>query len=1361
MDEAQQTSASIEGNGQFPVVGIGASAGGLEAFIELIQNLPPMPGMAFVLVQHLDPHHASLLPEIISRSTTLPVSLATDGLQIERNHVYVIAPNSNLALAEGRLVLSPREEIAGQFMPIDHFFRSLARERGGSAIAVVLSGGGTDGALGLEDVKAAEGIVFAQDETTAKQNSMPRSAASTGQADFVLAPAEIGRELGRLAIGLYSGGRLIDGDFPVEEAQLRKIFELLRKSAGVDFSLYKRSTIKRRIHRRMGLSGAETMDGYFHQLAHDPVELEALFQDFLIRVTRFFRDPDIFVALREVVFPTFRERGTETPIRIWVAGCSTGEEVYSLAIELLESLGDMVSNTPIKILATDLNEAALERARAGVYVDNIAMDVSQDRLRRYFTKVNGSYQISKAVRDLCVFSKHNVATDPPFARLDLISCRNVLIYLDAPLQMRVLPYFHYALQPSGFLLLGTAETIGTFGALFDTRDKEHRIYVKKLTSEKVPIDFPAAESHLRSRQAVERLAVAEPAGSPNVQREVDRVLYSRYAPPSIAIDDNLNVVQFRGELSPYLSPASGSASLNLLKLVRDELMVDLRDAIEAAKHSSVPVRKEGLHFRVDDRLSSVAIEVVPLRSETESPRYFLVLFESVSSRAPESHLAMIDAPSPPGHEHLQQELKRENSALRRQLQSVVEDNEAASEELKAANEEILSSNEELQSTNEELQTSKEEMQSANEELNTVNEELNHRNRELGQLNDDLVNLLGGLNIPIIMVNRQLRIRRFTSSAEPLFNLIASDVGRPISDLRPNLQIPNLIELLTTVINDLVNHEVDVQDPAGHWYSLRIRPYVTAENKIDGAAIAIVDIDVLKQSAEQLKASRDYADAIVETVWEPLVVLDSELRVHRANAAFYRMFHIVQGEIEGRPLWEILNGQWDRPEIRLALEKVLPTNHRVTDLELAIEVSGVGIRSLLLNAHRIFWEGNGTQMVLLAIEDITARKQDLEHATILAEERAARKQAETASRMKDEFLAMLAHELRNPLAPIRSALDLLRLQTGDDPVAHQALEISSRQVVHMARILDDLLDVSRITRGKIDLRKELVQIQAVIARSVETSKINFDNRGQSLSVTLPDTPVHLMADPARLEQVFVNLLHNATKYTQLNGQISIKGKVEDGVIVLSFQDNGMGISSEMLPRVFELFSQADRSLAHSQGGLGIGLTLVSNLVRLHGGSVQAFSQGQDQGSEFVVRLPILRASKADMNDKRSAQAPAINPRRILIVDDNVDAAKTMAMLLRARGHEVQTAESAEAALVSISANHPEIALLDIGLPGMDGYELARRLRAEPASANIVLIAITGYGQEEDRQRTREAGYNFHFVKPVNLAELEDLLATIEP
>lgn len=837
----------------FPVVGIGASAGGLEALTELLGKLPPQPELAFLIAVHLDPYHKSHLPEILAKTTPMPVREVTKDMTVRINEVYVIPPNTNMALTDGHLMLTPRSIAPGSHMPVDHLFRSLAKVQGGKAIGVILSGGGTDGALGVQAIKSEGGITFAQDEKTAKHPSMPRSAILDGTIDYVLRPSDIAGELDRIARHPYASEAAPPALPPPEPQLFEEVLTLLRARLGVDFMHYKKSTIQRRILRRMALRSMEDIRQYVRFLHDDPIELQNLYQDFLIRVTQFFRDPEAFQALKEKVIPALvKERPSRQPIRIWVAGCSTGEEAYSLAIVLLEYLESQPEVPPIKILATDLNESALEKARAGVYLDNIESDVSPERLRRFFIRQDGHYQISKAIRELCVFSRHNMISDPPFSRLNLVSCRNVLIYMDASLQKRVLPILHYSLSPDSFLFLGSSENIDSFTDLFSVVDFKHRLFAKKPAPHAPPLDFTA---YVAPEGQPPRLG-REEAGlwsALDVQREADRILLSRYAPVGVVVDEGMTVLQFRGRTAPYLEPAPGMATLDLLRMLREGLLTEVRTALNQAKTENAPVVREGLRLLDGEKARLIKIEVLPFKVSPAGVRFFLVLFQDI---VPGQALPPPPAPGPPSQAEMQVvQLQQEIGALREYLQTVIEEQESTNEELKSANEEILSANEELQSTNEELQIAKEEAQSANEELATVNEELRHRNTELARVNSDLTNLLSGVGIPIIMVSRDLCIRRFTPPAEKVFNLIPTDVGRPISDIKPKLHVEDIGKEIARVIDTLTPLEREVQTEDKHWYSLRIRPYVTLDNKIDGASIVLLDIGSIQRYLEQMKQER--------------------------------------------------------------------------------------------------------------------------------------------------------------------------------------------------------------------------------------------------------------------------------------------------------------------------------------------------------------------------------------------------------------------------------------------------------------------------------------------------------------------------
>ncbi len=965
----------------FPIVGIGASAGGLEAFTQLLVALPLDTGLAFVLVQHLAPQHESMLTVLLSHATPLPIHEARDGMRIEASHIYVIPPNTNLAVLHGRLSLMPRTEARGQHLPVDFFLRSLAADQKSRAIGVILSGTASDGTEGLRAIKAEGGLTFAQDEKSAKYNGMPHSAIAAGVVDFVLPPEGIARELARIGrhpcVALSVAAKPEDV-WPASDEDLSKVFILLRSATAVDFSFYKPTTLKRRIARRMMLQKVESLANYVRFLKQTPGEVAALYQDLLINVTSFFREPEVFEALKKRAFPGFlKDRPARTPIRVWVPGCSTGEEAYSMAIALLEFLGARGASMPVQVFATDISDVAIDKARAGIYPAGIAADVSAARLRRFFVKHEGGFQISKAVRNVCVFARQDVTKDPPFSKLDLISCRNLLIYLGPVLQKRVIPTFHYALRPGGLLLLGRSETIGGFADLFALADRRHKLYARKPAAHRIEFDLPHHGHAQEKPEPGQSAALASAAGF-DYQKEADRILLGKYTPPAVLVNEHLDILQFRGHTGPYLEPASGAASLNLLKMAREGLLLELRGAINEARRRNASARRTGLQVKSNGGLLEVDIEVVPLPPRPSSrAECFLVLFEetlpAVRPARAGARTTSAEPAKPPlvAPAKLVGQLRQELTATKEFLQSLIAEHERTNEELQSANEEILSSNEELQSTNEELETAKEELQSANEELTTVNDELHTRNTELGQVNSDLVNLLNSVQIPIVMLDGDLRIRRFTPLAERLLNLIPTDVGRPLSDLRPNLIVPEFQRLITEVMDSLTPKEVEVQDREERWYSLRVRPYRTLESKIDGVILALVDIDTGRRALGQAREAREFAEAVVETVREPLLVLDGELRVRKANRAYYELFQAHPEETENRFVYDLGKAKWNIARLRELLEDILPKNSRFENFELDAEFPGVGRKQLLLNARRVEGDEPNRQWILLAMEEAKA------------------------------------------------------------------------------------------------------------------------------------------------------------------------------------------------------------------------------------------------------------------------------------------------------------------------------------------------------------------------------------------------------
>jgi two-component system CheB/CheR fusion protein len=1259
----------------FPIVGIGASAGGLEAFRRLLGALPADSGMAYVLVQHLDPRNESILADLLSEATPMDVSEVKGDVRVEPNRVYVIPPSKDMVLYDGMLKLVPRSTTGAAHMPIDSFFRTLAEMQGSQAIGVILSGMGSDGTLGLQAIETEGGIVFAQDPTSARNQDMPSSAIGSGRVDFVLPPEEIARELTRLGRHPYLAAGdptpSVTRDVPVaasgdDHEGLTRILDILRKARGTDFGAYKKTTLRRRIARRMAVTCIETLEEYARRLEGDAAETNALYDDCLISVTSFFRDPQVFQALHEQILPSLlKDRGPDAPLRIWVAGCASGEEVYSIAMCLLERTADLSRNPSLQIFATDLSESALAKAREGLYLANIARDVSAERLGRFFTKVGGYYQISKAVREMCVFARHDLTNDPPFSRLDLISSRNVLIYMEPRLQERVFATFHYALAPDGFLIVGPAETAGTAPGLFSTVSDKFRIYQRKAGSGPPRFFSVARDQSLLTQPRV----AARPASGSDVPREADRMLLARFAPAGVLVDENLRVLEFRGDTDPFLEHGQGKASLNLERLLRKGLLMEVRRAIEEARQKDVSVRKEGLQVRYRDELRSVGIEVVPIKGRASAERCLLVLFDPQieTSRRPERSSPLQPLPDP--SDARDQEISRLGQGLVQSSEYVatlLREHEAALEELQSTNEEALSGNEELQSVNEELQTAKEEIQSTNEELATLNQELQDRNVQLARSN------------------------------------------------------------------------------------------------------------------EEIQSALDSANALVDTVPQPLLILDAELKVEKANAAYYETFQTTLELTEGRQLSELGAGQWNNPAVLTALKAVVAEGKSVEELEVDADFPGIGARTMSLNARRLHLELGTRGRVILAIADRTEiRAAERGRAALLELEKEARGQAEAADQLKDQFVATVSHELRGPLAVISAWMNIL-LAAGKSPdtsTLTRAFAAINRGVAAQNRLVSDLLDHSRIVTGKVKLERAPVDLRAVadaalvgVRAAAEAKDIDFQlsgERGTSI----------VQGDADRLQQVLWNLFLNAVKFTPTGGHVRVAiGRVGNQVHV-TVSDTGRGISQAFMPHVFERFRQAEGSSSRAQPGLGLGLTLVRELVELHGGTVHAESAGQDLGATFTIVLPIpvLLLPPTDVvadDDPESVPpppsiwpSPSSRPPRdilegmaVLVVDDEVDAREALVSLLERYGAAVRPAASVAEAMSSLEADLPDVLISDLGMPGEDGYELIRRVRLLPieAGGRLPSVAVSAYASDEHRRKVMKTGFQAHLEKPV---APDELVATV--
>jgi two-component system CheB/CheR fusion protein len=906
---------------EFPIVGIGASAGGLDPIRKLLETLPVDTGMSFVVIQHLASGQESMLPEILSRSTQMKVLQVKDGMMVEKNQVYVIIPGTTMTLKNGYLKIVPKGEA---LKPINDFMVSLSTERKTQAIGIVLSGTGNDGTEGLKAIKIEGGITFVQDPETAQYPDMPKNAINAETAYFILSPENIARELVRLA----KNPQLTHNDSQVpekaeSETDLKKIHLMLKASSGVDFTHYKETTINRRITRRRVINKIASNKEYVAFLRTHPNELLLLFDDLLIGVTSFFREPKTFEALAEKVFPELvKNRSSNEPIRVWVPGCSTGEEVYSVAIAIQEFLEEKaIVDLRVQIFGTDANEKNIEKARQGIYPKTIEDKVFENRLKRFFNQQNGNYQITKLIRDMCIFAKQDITSDPPFSNLDLIMCRNVLIYFDSLLHERVFPIFHYGLKPNGFLVLGESESIGKFHYLFEPITTKGLVYKKKRAQPQVFLHPETFVPYVFQRKTGKQ--PEKPNSMVLLKEEVDRLLMAEFVPATLLVSNNLDILFFRGQVNPYLTHDPGTASLNVTKMVRKELRTNVQTAIYLARKENKTF-KEIVEFKNEGQQKRVSIQVKPLKTSDYEEPFFLVTFDEppspLDNLLQENGSVVAPEEKETAKDKKINDLKGDLESTKQSLQTIIEVQEATNEELRSTMEEAQSSNEELQSTNEELETAKEELQSGNEELQTLNEELKNRNRALGLLNDDLTNLQTNIDTPVVIVDNELRIRRFTVSAQKFLKISPSDVGRPITDLKKSVQGVDLGKTIYDVTNKLIPIIQEVVFGEDRLCEMQVRPYLTEEKKIDGAVLSFIDITERKKYEALLLAKEHELSLIYANVPEVLFFLsvepESRFRFITVSKSFRDATGLLENQVEGKTVQEII----PEPSLKLVLEK---------------------------------------------------------------------------------------------------------------------------------------------------------------------------------------------------------------------------------------------------------------------------------------------------------------------------------------------------------------------------------------------------------------------------------------------------------
>jgi two-component system CheB/CheR fusion protein len=1105
----------------FPVVGVGASAGGLEAFKELIKAIPPDSGMAYILIQHLAPQYESLLTEILQKFTSIPVVEISNNVKVLPNHVYIIPANQLVTANDGVLQLEPRVQ-EEKLNVIDVFFTSLAEVHHDHAIGVILSGTGSDGTVGLKNIKDLGGLTIVQDMDSATYYGMPQSAIDAEVVDSILSPKEIPSYLDRLARTSKIPATDFNEPDSKEEETFQQILHLLTAKRGVDFTYYKQTTIRRRILRRKGLNNIASLKEYQHFLIEDKSEQDALFKDILIPVTSFFRDPKTFDVLCEKVFPVlFKEKKESDVIRLWSAGCSTGEEAYSMAICLHEYFGTEVDRRKIQIFATDISDAAITKARGGVYQKTDLAGVSEKRLKEFFTKKDGSYQVNKSIREMCVFATQNFLKDPPFAKMDLISCRNVLIYMEPHLQKRALTIFHYALNQDGFLFLGRSETTGQSTDNFKVFSKHDKIYTKKGTpgkymhveTERNEDAFKRKDDHLKKTTT----------RKDDFQRAADEALLSKYMTVGVIINQELNIIQFRGVTAAYLEAPPGKASHNILKMAKEGLSFELRNTIHKASIANSTIKKEGI--TIDKGKRKVTIEVIPLQNTIEP--YFLVLFEETKDTLVENTgKGEKGGKGKEPHNDVEmrriEQLENELTQVREDMRAITEEQEAANEELQSANEELLSGSEELQTLNEELETSKEEIQSTNEELTTLNQELMERN-------------------------------------------------------------------------------------------------------------------------EQLIHARKYAEAIVSTIHEPLVILKKNFQIKSANKSFYEKFNATEQQTEGKNFFEWGNGVWNVPELESKLKKILPERSFFEEVELDASSYFKSEKILVLNAREVVNETSNEQLILLAMQDITERKllerkeksfsEELEREVIdrTKELRTSNLNLKYSNESLDQFASIASHDLQEPLRKIRTFASLLKGKF-ESSLSQDGKEMINKINVaadRMSQLITEVRQYSRVVYTprvfkQVDLDVILKNVLSDLElRIIETKA----------TIQYPERLPVIDALPLQVNQLFYNLLTNALKFYREPSSpvVTIAFRsLEQGELVkfphldkdlphveIRFSDEGIGFEQQFADQIFQIFERLHP--ADQFDGTGIGLALCKKIIENHHGHIYALSN-ENEGASFIIILP---------------------------------------------------------------------------------------------------------------------------------------------
>ena len=1357
---AEEIDEFTPGTINFPVVGIGASAGGLGALIRFFEQMPAVNGMAFVVILHLSPTHESNAAGILQRATKMPVTQVSQRTAIEADHVYVIPPNHDLAMDDGYLQLAEPTRVSGKHVVIDLFFRTLAQVHKERAVAVVLSGTGSDGAAGLARVKERGGVTLVQAPEDADYDGMPKAAIATGMVDFVAGVADLPQRLLELwanarrirlpadaaVVMQVSAEETAEAARRAEEA-LRDIMALLRGYSKNDFRHYKRATVLRRIERRLQVNSLPDLPTYRDYLRDHPEEARPLLQDMLISVTNFFRDRNAFEALERMALPELLEnRSNEDGLRAWVAGCATGEEAYSIAILLREQLDLKNAACDLQVFATDIDERAISAGRSALYSEAISTDVSPLRLRQFFSKEHDKFRVVKKVREKVLFARHNVLRDPPFSRLDLICCRNLLIYLDREAQTRVLEMFRFALKPGGYLFLGMSEATEAAPDLFSVVDKKNRIYkvnplAHSIRNLPLPVEIPR-EREVDIVESSERIEPALPKSADLHRRFIEQVVA-----PSVLIDSHHEVLHLSAHVGEFLLASSGEPSRNLLSNIPPELRTELRTALFQAAQTGTRVVTRPIAVKRGEGQANIQLTVRYFGEPGSASGLTLVMFDEVAEPPDKARPESGDA----SRQQVITQLENEIRQLKDQLHETIQHAETSTEDLRASNEELQAINEELRSASEELETSKEELQSINEELTTVNYELKVKVDETGKVNDDLQNLITSTDIATVFIDRALRIKRFTPQAASIFNLIPADVHRSLLDITHKLDYESLAGDAAEMLETLKLVERPVSSSDGKQYLARMRPYRTNDDRIDGAVLTFVDVTALRRAEEKVREGEERLRiAALSTNDYAILTIDMAGIITSWNLGARRMFGYGDQEIIGQPYTTLFTPE-DRAagageeELRLAREAGRSADERWQMRKDGSIFFCSGVVTRL--------EGKMGGYAKIAHDMTDSKTHSTRRDELLARE-------QEANELKDRFLAVLSHELKHPLNLIQVNAELLVSQPEVRalPLAVRTGEAIRLAVASQTKIIDDLLDLSRVKTGKLMLKVQTENLDDIASAIMRAAQDAASAKGLNLTYERAGQKVMAICDRVRTEQIFWNLINNAIKFTPAGGSVKVRLNREDGFAKFMVSDTGQGISADFLPKIFGLFVQENHQFSSENTGLGVGLTLVRDLAVAQGGRVLAESAGLNKGSCFTVWLPMVE-KPALVADNLSPSSANLKGLRILAVDDMPDLLQPFALLLRLEGATVDTAIGGREALRLLESTPYDLLISDIGMDGMDGYELIHEIRIRPGLRGLQAIALSGYGRQVDVNRALRSGFNAHLAKPATVAHICQTIAQL--